>query len=1150
MNRKRFSTLMTVLILTSFLLTSAGGVAAQSPDPAIGNVATPLRTQSATGRTTLASPQLSGCGGVLDPNGDATVDSDQPKVNLGGDEQLSVFRQMRFDPIGHQFYTAQSRALLAFDLRGATGAATIPPGSTIQNATLELPLAAAPSPMTYTLEVFGVAGNWSDANVTWNNQPPLGASFGRTTFLVTYTASITSVVRLDVTALVNLWATGAVTRTSLVLAPVGFMQANFWSIENEIPAPQLVIRCTPPRKNVPQSLLAGDARQMIGLAHLRSSSALTPTLHLGAGGALRFAAFNLPVPSNVPNNVLAQAQWFTRAYSDVLRLNDPDNELQLVRYPAKLNTGGGDTVFFRQRHDGIPVIPAQLGVNVQSGHIRSVIGSYLPDITLDPTPHITATLAEQMVRAQFPLTTTLAGTPQLRYLNLGLIGMGDATTHLVWQIGLAGQTFLVDANSGALLYHDDGARPWNLDLETGGHNGPSTDSWLGEYFWDYTTDDDNWGNEKGIDSSDADDEGYAAFTNLSNAHYFWESRGRVSPNNDLDWEDLVYIHVGYGWENAHWVPAGPFWEFGDGYSYAIDIVGHEYTHAIEQYVVNSDNQGFFYGGEPGALSEAFSDIFGEFIENYKTGGTMDWKIGIHGNIRNLANPYYSWQNYNVVSYPALMSERYQGGDEDGDHGGVHTNATIIDHVAYLISQGGLFHTYDMGPGIGKAKTLQLFTCMLQNMSYGSVFADARNVAVSTCAQGMVDQHAYNFVQHDVCVVQNAFASAELGVGDKDCDGIPDNLDNDADNDGVPDAIDNCASVANPSQSDVNHNGVGDACDADADSDGVANASDNCPLVANADQVDWNHNGKGDACDDTDGDGVMDVQDNCRSISNADQRDTDGDGQGDACDADIDGDGVLNASDNCPSISNAGQSNTDGDAFGNACDLCPSTWSTDNADADGDGLGNVCDADNDNDGILDDGDHSGVAGDHPCDGFQTTSCDDNCPFTPNADQWDTDHNGVGLACDQSEKQSLVQGRIHQFKFGQEDLQSILVTPHYNWSGGDYLPDGFTQFIQIAMSANFQARVVDSNGAVVAATHTGHGLGQSYQISFPTEAYASYTSGAMHTTAAEADTLPPDGIRYYLQIFPASDVSITQTYTLTLTTSSGVPSKVYLPIMLRP
>jgi len=69
------------------------------------------------------------------------------------------------------------------------------------------------------------------------------------------------------------------------------------------------------------------------------------------------------------------------------------------------------------------------------------------------------------------------------------------------------------------------------------------------------------------------------------------------------------------------------------------------------------------------------------------------------------------------------------------------------------------------------------------------------------------------------------------------------------------------------------------------------------------------------------------------------------------------------------------------------------------DWDGDGLPDACDPDDDNDGVLDDGDGSGVIGDKPCvPGVLFNRCDDNCRTTPNPDQQDNGRDGVGDVCD--------------------------------------------------------------------------------------------------------------------------------------------------------
>jgi len=55
-------------------------------------------------------------------------------------------------------------------------------------------------------------------------------------------------------------------------------------------------------------------------------------------------------------------------------------------------------------------------------------------------------------------------------------------------------------------------------------------------------------------------------------------------------------------------------------------------------------------------------------------------------------------------------------------------------------------------------------------------------------------------------------------------------------------------------------------------------------------------------------------------------------------------------------------------------------------------------DDDNDGILSDGDLSGIIGDDLCKDGNTVDCDDNCRFIQNLDQNDSDNDSIGDVCD--------------------------------------------------------------------------------------------------------------------------------------------------------
>ena len=147
--------------------------------------------------------------------------------------------------------------------------------------------------------------------------------------------------------------------------------------------------------------------------------------------------------------------------------------------------------------------------------------------------------------------------------------------------------------------------------------------------------------------------------------------------------------------------------------------------------------------------------------------------------------------------------------------------------------------------------------------------------------------------------------------------------------------------------------------------------------------------------DSDGDGVPDTTDNCPSTPNPNQADTDGDTQGDACDTDDDNDGQSDAdeiacgSDPLNPASLAADNDADhspdcvdpdddNDGVFDTTDNCQFTGNSTQLNTDGDALGNACDPDDDNDGVAD--------------------SSDNCPLNANANQADGDADGVGDVCD--------------------------------------------------------------------------------------------------------------------------------------------------------
>ncbi|MFO0598531.1 MAG: thrombospondin type 3 repeat-containing protein [Myxococcaceae bacterium] len=199
---------------------------------------------------------------------------------------------------------------------------------------------------------------------------------------------------------------------------------------------------------------------------------------------------------------------------------------------------------------------------------------------------------------------------------------------------------------------------------------------------------------------------------------------------------------------------------------------------------------------------------------------------------------------------------------------------------------------------------------------------------------------------------------------------------DADGDGKSDDVDNCPFATNRDQLDGDGDGVGDSCD-------------NCAALSNFNQLDTDGDSSGDVCDgDLDGDTIDNAIDNCPSIPNKDQLKTNGaQALGNVCNNDDDGDGILDTIDVCPLLPNPGNTqlndprcnaDQDGDNVSDTFDNCIGSINANQLDTDLDGLGDVCDFDIDNDGVL--------------------NTADNCSLVRNRTQLDDDGDAIGDACD--------------------------------------------------------------------------------------------------------------------------------------------------------
>jgi hypothetical protein len=158
-------------------------------------------------------------------------------------------------------------------------------------------------------------------------------------------------------------------------------------------------------------------------------------------------------------------------------------------------------------------------------------------------------------------------------------------------------------------------------------------------------------------------------------------------------EVVLTVHYEENYDNAFW--NGTQLVFGDGdgkvfgaFTKPVDVLGHEFTHAVTQFTA-----GLTYQGQSGALNESVSDCFGMCVKQRVLGQTADqadWLVGegiflpgINARaLRDMAHPGTAYDDPTLGKDPQVgdMSDYV---DTTDDNGGVHTNSGIPNRAFYL-----------------------------------------------------------------------------------------------------------------------------------------------------------------------------------------------------------------------------------------------------------------------------------------------------------------------------------------------------------------------------------------------------------------------------------------------------------------------------------
>ena len=431
---------------------------------------------------------------------------------------------------------------------------------------------------------------------------------------------------------------------------------------------------------------------------------------------------------------LAAARAFLASYGTLFGLADPVAELRAR--PVREPVDGLSVVRLDQLHQGVPVIAGELAMQLDaSGAVLAVAGEMSPELTLDVVPAITAAeAAAQAITATarangLAESDVEAAEPTLAIYDPALLGgPGVRLPRLVWRTevratnGAAVLDFVaVDAERGGIALRFSEAMTALdrriCDRANVRDGTPCTGSYVRV----------EGGPASGITDADL------AYDFLGDVYAFYASH---FARDSVDGAGMPLVATvrwcgptgSCPYPNAHWDPDTDQMQFGQGFVID-DILGHELTHGVTTYESN-----LFYYYQSGALNEAMSDVFGEFVDQVNGRGNdspaVRWLIGedlAGGAGRNMADP----PDYNQPD--RMQSALYDSGS--GDQGGVHTNSGVGDKAAYLLTDGGTFNGHVVG-AIGLDKTARVFyvantTLLTSGSDYADLYDDLRQACAAS-----------------------------------------------------------------------------------------------------------------------------------------------------------------------------------------------------------------------------------------------------------------------------------------------------------------------------------------------------------------------------------------------------------------------------------
>ncbi|MDQ2641480.1 MAG: M4 family metallopeptidase [Pseudomonadota bacterium] len=508
-------------------------------------------------------------------------------------------------------------------------------------------------------------------------------------------------------------------------------------------------------------LIIGLLVMMLALFALATGQEVDPVRISLASGQVRYVA---PVRTGSVPRAARKAALATASrsaldqYARHFGITDPAAELRAFR--TLTHGAAGDVVRYRQLHDGIPVLGGELVLSLDgNGEVNSLSGEIVRDLKLrNPEAGLSATQARRIaldaIAKYYPQHSSdlTATTPSLWVYVPGLIGPDTgADSRLVWRVEVSTRApsslrelVLVNANDGGIALHFnqiESVLQQSTYTANGGSLLPGT-----------LLCNDTQPLCTGGTNLDAD---LAHRHSRDTYNFYFENHGRDSFDGlGARLNSVVDFFENGGCPNAFW--NGTQMVYCAGAPAADDVVAHELTHAVTDYTSE-----LFYYYQSGAINEALSDLWGEFIDLGNGSGNdtpaVRWLLGEDftgvGAGRNMANPP-------LFNQPDRMrSPMYYSGAADS--GGVHRNSGVNNKAVTLMVDGGSFNGFTVN-GIGISKVAALYyRVQTQHLTSGSDYADLF-LALGQACRNMIGGPE-GITGNDCVQVANALDAVEMNL---------------------------------------------------------------------------------------------------------------------------------------------------------------------------------------------------------------------------------------------------------------------------------------------------------------------------------------------------------------------------------------------------